>query len=140
MCPNLGLHHQALLSSYPTIDRVCTIECRFLATLNDEASSSSKQTLCLSFPCPMASFIFSTSLIRYRHCAQFPSLADILAASSTKFSNSNDKKKITLYDSGDSNRLPVFPHCNHMFFANLIINDIHDCSEIPGHESLCQPF
>ncbi|KAF7913248.1 hypothetical protein EAE99_010745 [Botrytis elliptica] len=42
---------------------------------------------------PMASFIFSTSLIKYLHCAHSPSLANILAASSTKFSNSNHEEK-----------------------------------------------
>ncbi|KAF7920721.1 uncharacterized protein EAE98_008750 [Botrytis deweyae] len=42
---------------------------------------------------PMASFIFSTSFIKYLYCAQFPSLANILAASSTKFSNSNHEEK-----------------------------------------------
>ncbi|ATZ53863.1 hypothetical protein BCIN_09g06310 [Botrytis cinerea B05.10] len=77
-----------------------SIKHHFLATSNDEASFSSKRCP-LSKPSmridnavllylfqPMASFIFSTSFIRYRHCAQFPSLANILAASSTKFSNS----------------------------------------------------
>ncbi|KAF7954668.1 hypothetical protein EAE96_005787 [Botrytis aclada] len=153
MCPNLGSHHQADLSSHPTIDRLRTIEYHFIVTSNDEALSSlrakpslpklpmriDKVVLLYLFQ-PMASFVFSTSFIKYRHCAQFPSLAYILAASSTNFSSSNDEKKITFYDSEHSNRFSCISSLQSHVFANFIFNGIYDCSEIPDHESLGRLF